>query len=151
MQWIESLERNWTTILAEYISAQHKRVDYPEYDLYSGSWDVLPFLFFEHDKEGQHLCPKTWELIKDIPGLVTASFSVLSPGTEIAPHTGFTDKVLRYHLALKIPDNCSLIVGGDTLVWEEGKVLVFDDTVEHSAYNHSKEERVVLILDVKKP
>jgi aspartyl/asparaginyl beta-hydroxylase (cupin superfamily) len=36
-------------------------------------------------------------------------------------------------------------------VWREGEILVFDDTIEHTARNDSDDLRVVLIFDVWNP
>jgi len=148
--YLNDLEKRWGDILEEYRSVSNTE-KYFEKDLYVGNWDVYPFLFFgEHFVDNQEACPKTWALLKDIPGLTTASFSILRPQTEIHPHTGFTPEVLRYHLGLEIPEDCAITVCGRELQWEQGKILIFDDTQEHSAYNRSDRDRVVLLFDVKK-
>ena len=147
----EKLEDNWKPVLAEYNLLKSGTVPYPETDLYLGEWDVFPFIFFgDIFVDNCKKCPKTWELVKNLPGLTTASFSILRGNTQIAPHTGFTKKVLRCHLSLKIPDACAIIVGGKEWTWQEGKCFVFDDTVWHSAYNNSNQDRVVLLLDFEK-
>ena len=67
-------------------------------------------------------------------------FSILSPHKRIPPHVGPYKGVLRYHLALKVPepaDQCGITVHGVTRHWEEGKSLVFDDVWEHSAWNET--------------
>jgi len=149
--FVEKLEGNWASVLTEYTLLKTGTIPYIEHDLYRGEWDVFPFIVFgDKDEDRCKLCPKTWELVKDIPGLTTASFSILRGSTDIHPHTGFTDKVLRCHLALKVPHGCAIIVGDEPRRWQEGKCLIFDDTVEHSAYNKSNEERVVLLLDFNK-
>ena len=148
---IKKLESLWKEFLIEYSSLKDGILPYIEHDLYTGKWDVFPFIFFgEKVEEGCKLCPKTWKAIKDIPGLLTASFSILRAGTEIFPHTGFTDKVIRCHLGLKIPTDCAIIVGEESRGWQEGKCLLFDDTVLHSAYNKSNEDRIVLLLDIER-
>ena len=149
--FVEKLEGNWASVLTEYTLLKTGTIPYIEHDLYRGEWDVFPFIVFgDKDEDRCKLCPKTWELVKDIPGLTTASFSILRGSTDIHPHTGFTDKVLRCHLGIKIPHGCAIIVGDEPRRWQEGKCLIFDDTVEHSAYNKSDEERVVLLLDFNK-
>jgi len=147
----EKLEDKWKEVLAEYQLLKSGTIPYPETDLYRGEWDVLPFVFFgEIFIDNCKKCPNTWALLGEIPGLRTASFSILRQETEIAPHTGFTKKVVRCHLALEVPNSCAIIVGDVPKRWEEGKSLVFDDTVEHYAYNKSLKDRVVLIIDVDK-
>jgi aspartyl/asparaginyl beta-hydroxylase (cupin superfamily) len=147
----KKLEDKWKDVLAEYQLLKSGTIPYPETDLYRGEWDVLPFVFFgEIFIDNCKNCPNTWELLEGISGLRNASFSILRHDTEIAPHTGFTKKVLRCHLALEVPNSCAIIVGDVPQRWEEGKCLVFDDTTEHYAYNKSDKDRVVLIIDVDK-
>ena len=145
----ERLEDKWADVLAEFQKLKTGTFPYPETDLYLGEWDVFPFVFFgEIFIDNCKACPTTWELLRQIPGMKTASFSILRSSTEISPHTGFTKKVIRCHLALEVPDHCAIIVGDEPRLWEKGKCLFFDDTVEHSAYNRSTKDRIVLLLDV---
>ncbi len=55
------------------------------------------------------------------------------------------------HLPLIVPPGCGFRVGGETRLWEEGQLLIFDDTIEHEAWNEGQSERVVLIFDVWHP
>ncbi len=59
--------------------------------------------------------------------------------------------MLRCHLALRVPGPCRLRVEDATVTWEEGKVLVFDDTCEHEAWNDGDDTRVVLFVDFVRP
>jgi aspartyl/asparaginyl beta-hydroxylase (cupin superfamily) len=148
---VVALEDNWKSIREEYNSISSGAIPYLEEDLYRGEWDVFPFRFFEKEfEENQKRCPKTWKALKEIPDLVNAAFSILRHDTDIHPHTGFTKEVLRCHLGLHTPSRCLLVVGDEPRRWVEGKALVFDDTLEHYAYNHSDADRVVLLLDFKK-
>src|SRR5262249_41650750 len=65
----------------------------------------------------------------------TAFFSVLEPKTHIPPHTGVTNTRLTVHLPLVIPEGCRFRVGSTTREWVPGKAWVFDDTIEHEAWN----------------
>ena len=77
--------------------------------------------------------------------------SKLSLGTHIEPPRGPTNQRLRCHLGVKTPDgDCGLKVGGETPRWEEG-CIVFDDSLEHEAWNHTSEPRIVLIIDFWHP
>ena len=78
-------------------------------------------------------------------------FSALKPGTTIPPHNGATNARLTVHLPLIIPPDCGLRVGEETHAWEPGKLVLFDDTIRHEAWNHSNQLRVVLIFDVWHP
>jgi aspartyl/asparaginyl beta-hydroxylase (cupin superfamily) len=42
-------------------------------------------------------------------------------------------------------------VGNETRPWVPGKAWVFDDTIEHEAWNGSDKIRVVLIFDIWHP
>jgi tetratricopeptide (TPR) repeat protein len=102
-------------------------------------------------------CPKTAALLgasgmADIPGYApTAFFSVLQPHTEIPPHTGVTNARLIVHLPLIVPPGCRFRVGNVTKEWRPGEAWVFDDTIEHAAWNDSDEIRIILIMDVWNP
>ena len=88
----------------------------------------------------------------DLPGRSPASmFSTLKPHTRIPPHTGVSNTRLVAHLALVIPPGCGFRVGGETRPWTPGEVFVFDDTLEHEAWNDSDLPRTVLIFDVWSP
>lgn len=103
------------------------------------------------------LFPKTAAILDtlpmaDQPGFApTAMFSVLQPRTAIPPHTGSSNTRLIAHLPLIIPDGCRFRVGNDTRSWVMGESFVFDDTIEHEAWNDSDQLRAVLIFDVWNP
>jgi len=78
-------------------------------------------------------------------------FSVFTAGTHLLPHRGVTNIRVVAHLPLIVPENCELVVGGVAHRWQEGQVVVFDDTYEHEAWNRSDETRVVLIFDLWSP
>jgi aspartyl/asparaginyl beta-hydroxylase (cupin superfamily) len=102
-------------------------------------------------------CPQTAAVLDtlplaDIPGRApTAFFSVLKPGTHLPPHTGVSNIRSVVHLPLIVPDNCGFRVGGETREWRVGEAFVFDDTIEHEAWNDSTSIRAVLIVDVWNP
>ncbi|HSD74916.1 MAG TPA: aspartyl/asparaginyl beta-hydroxylase domain-containing protein [Steroidobacteraceae bacterium] len=81
----------------------------------------------------------------------TAMFSVLKPRTRIPPHTGVANFRLVVHLPLVLPPGCRFRVGGDMRAWRMGQAWVFDDTIEHEAWNDSDETRIILICDVWSP
>ena len=55
------------------------------------------------------------------------------------------------HLPLIVPDGCWLRVGNETRQWEQGKLLIFDDSIEHEARNPSGEMRIILLFDIWRP
>lgn len=81
----------------------------------------------------------------------TVMFSLLQPGAHIDPHHGEINARLICHLPLIVPGAGALEVGGEARQWEQGKLLIFDDSIEHAAWNHADADRVVLIFDVWRP
>lgn len=142
----------WQAIRAELIAIDHQAfVDWPEREIYTGAWSVFPFYRFGEKVESTcAACPHTAALIEAIPGMVTAGFSRLTPATHIKPHSGYTDQVLRFHLGLTGGVDCGLRVGQEIRGWYPGSAFVFDDTLEHEAWNRGTEDRVVLLLDFKR-
>ena len=102
-------------------------------------------------------CPKTTELlakapVADVPGYApTAFFSILDRKSHIPPHTGVTNSRLIVHLPLVVPPNCRFRVGSETREWCEAQAWVFDDTIEHEAWNDSDVPRAILIFDTWHP
>lgn len=103
------------------------------------------------------LCPRTEAALalapqNTVPGRAPVAFySALKPGTHIPPHNGATNTRLTVHMPLIIPPDCALRVGEETRTWEPGKLLMFDDSIRHEAWNFSDRLRVVLIFDVWHP
>lgn len=146
------LQAQWQAIRAEYDGIQQHAMDWFERELYGEGWKVYGLYDFPHGRaldENVARCPLTASLVaQHVPRHGAAGFSVLRPGTRIQPHRGFPGEFLRCHLALKVPgEECGLKVAGETRRWREGEVLVFDDRVEHEAWNENREERVVLLVD----
>jgi aspartyl/asparaginyl beta-hydroxylase (cupin superfamily) len=102
-------------------------------------------------------CPRTWKVMQRLPLPViggagpTIMFSLLRPRTRIPAHTGTHNTRLVCHLPLIVPPGCGFRVGNETREWEVGKLIIFDDSIEHEAWNDSAEDRVVLIFDIWRP
>lgn len=102
-------------------------------------------------------CPGTAEALRAVDAVhlagtcPNAMFSVLAPKAHIPPHHGESNARLVAHLPLVVPEGCLFRVGYDARRWNEGEVIVFDDTIEHEAWNDSDQLRVVLIFDVWNP
>lgn len=98
------------------------------------------------------LAPITAKLIEGIPSLLQAAVYILGPNSHILPHTGKDYNRLRAHLGLKCPQGCPLRVGAEICDEQDGKLIIFDDTFEHEAWNQSLSElRYVLHIDFVKP
>jgi beta-hydroxylase len=153
MQDFKSLEANFSTIKKEYEQIKDKMLNYPETDLYNNAgWEVFPIFDWPSGDlvvETAKFMPETTELIKKyVPNHKSASFSRLLPGTTIKAHKGDQGNCLRYHLGVDVhKGNCGLRSEGKVYRWENGKSFVFDDRKTHSAWNKSKKDRVILIID----
>jgi aspartyl/asparaginyl beta-hydroxylase (cupin superfamily) len=101
----------------------------------------------------QARCPQTTALLKKIPGIYQAFFSILDAGKSIPAHAGNYLGYLRYHLGLRVPQNNppTMRVRDQYHTWEEGRSILFDDSWEHEVYNKSDGLRVVLIVDFFRP
>ena len=108
------------------------------------------------DANARH-CPRTLAAVAampqpDVPGASpNAMFSLLAPRTRIPAHTGVANTRLVCHLPLIVPPGCGFRVGDTVREWREGEAFVFDDTIEHEAWNDSDQLRVVLIFDLWPP
>ena len=163
-EWNESVTAQWAKVQSELLALLSNIETIPEWLVVTDeknlpitkddTWRTYFFHVYGHrfDKQCGE-CPETARLLDQIPGMKTALFSILEPGTRITPHRGPYRGVLRYHLPLIVPaqGGCGIRVGGQTETWEEGVGMMFDDTYEHEAWNESDQTRVVLFLDIVRP
>jgi aspartate beta-hydroxylase len=102
-------------------------------------------------------CPTTMAALREAPlcriegRTPSVIFSALRPGARIPPHNGYTNIRLICHLPLIVPGNCGLRVGNETRPPRVGELVVFDDSIEHEAWNNSNELRVILLFDIWRP
>ena len=151
------LERN--TPFSPYLTASADRPAYDNHGMADNS-DWGAFYLWRDGKalaDNQALCPKTTAAIKRVPLVFSGKrcpsvlFSRLKAGARIPAHTGMINTRLIAHLALIVPEGCGFRVGNDSRPWAQGKVWLFDDTIEHEAWNRSDAERIILIFEVWKP
>jgi aspartyl/asparaginyl beta-hydroxylase (cupin superfamily) len=98
-------------------------------------------------------CPKTQAIVEAIPGLNSAFFSILAPGTHIPEHRGVTKGLITCHLGLIVPrdGDVRMRVHDRIVRWAEGETLVFDDTYQHEVWNETTGTRVVLLIQFQRP
>jgi len=162
--WVAEVEREWKNIRTELDVVLQRREELPNFqdistDVKSIQRDNLwkTFMFLGYGKtsdENMRRCPETARILKKIPGLKTAFFSILSPRKHIPAHRGPYNGVLRLHLGLLVPEprqSCRIRVATDYLVWEEGRAVVFDDSFNHEVWNDTDGVRVVLFVDFERP
>jgi aspartyl/asparaginyl beta-hydroxylase (cupin superfamily) len=125
----------------------------------SRKWSAY-FLWNQSQPHRSHIsrCPVTARTLEEVVPRCrvagrapTAFFSILDPNTRIPAHTGVTNTRLTVHLPLVVPPNCGFRVGATTREWIPDQAWVFDDTIEHEAWNLSDTPRGILIFDIWNP
>jgi hypothetical protein len=170
--WLDAFEAKTDAIRDEFLAILKSDEGFSPYISYPpglplNQWAELnnsprwsAFRLFENGSpiaENAAKCPTTMRLLEgapqpDQPGRTPAAmFSLLKPRTRIPPHTGVSNARVVTHLPLIIPEGCGFRVGNETRHWVPGKAWVFDDTLEHEAWNDSDQLRVVLIFDIWHP
>ena len=101
----------------------------------------------------QRLCPRTTELLREIPNVSAAMFATLPPGAVLNPHKDPYAGSMRYHLGLVTPndDRCQIVVDGQPYSWRDGEGVIFDETYIHRAENGTDVERLILFCDIARP
>ncbi len=158
--WVKLLEDNYKIIQQEvkqYINKNEENIQpYFNNSLVTKqkSWRTFAFCFWNLKvKNNLKECPETSKILDQIPNLVSASISILEPEVQIKRHRGDTNAVVRSHLSLFSPVGlpaCGFEVNDKQISWQEGKCFVFNDAAIHTAWNHSKQRRYVLLIDVMK-
>ena len=171
--WLDAIEAQADAIRAELTnvliadrSGLQPYIDYPA-GLPIDQWKDLNrsrrwsayFLWNQGTPQPSHIarCPRTAAALAhaprcDVSGRApTAFFSILDAATTIPAHTGITNTRLTVHLPLIVPPGCRFRVGGTTREVQAGKAWVFDDTIEHEAWNDSDMPRAILIFDIWNP
>jgi ornithine lipid ester-linked acyl 2-hydroxylase len=95
--------------------------------------------------------PATSAALSGIPGLRSALWSYMDPGTELPEHTGPNAGMLRYHLGVRCGDHAALKVDETVVPYRDGEGVLFDDTVPHAAWNRGSEPRVTLFCEIERP
>lgn len=161
--WTGQIEQNWLAIRSEVDSLLEGPTEIPHIEDVTGGipqGNEGPWRSFVLMHQGRWIdwncerCPRTTALVKPIPGLTMAGFSVLEPGTHITTHRGPNKGALRYQLGIVVPTPegaCRIRVGDQLIYWREGEGVMFDFTVPHEAWNDSDSLRVLLMLEVLAP
>ena len=120
------------------------------------NWQVFPLWYkFNPWSEREHLqtC-KILEKLEVRP--LQAAFSKLLPDTLLPWHEDHDEStvsrndttVIKYHLTLSKTDigDCGLEQLDESRILKEGDLNIFDESETHRAYNHSDQERGVLLI-----
>jgi beta-hydroxylase len=161
--WTATLRDNWEAIREEAIAAALESRPAPSLASISPDHRAIApvdkwrsFFLWGYgycSEENLERCPRTSALVEQIPGLVSAFFSILAPGTHIPRHRGVTKGLITCHLGLIVPrdGDVRMRVGDRVVRWAEGETLVFDDTYDHEVWNDTDSTRVVLLIQFRRP
>lgn len=170
--WLEEIEAGTDRIRTEFLKVLQADDGFTPYIAYRQDLPLNQWVELNHSprwsayhliKDGTRVepgasrCPETMALLSkapqpDQPGRTpVAMFSLLKPRTRIPAHTGVSNARLLVHVPLIVPEGCGFRVGNQTREWVPGKAWVFDDTIEHEAWNDSDKLRVILIFDIWHP
>lgn len=152
------LKDNWTLIRNEIIDFEKKNGSLSGMNsinpanVYGGSWTLIYLMsFLRKFHKNRNRFPITTSILDQIPNVVFAGISILPPKTEIAPHYGDTNGIVRLHLGLVVPEpypTIAIRVGNEEMGWQEGKLLCFINVQKHQVWNRSDKKRYVLMVDI---
>ncbi|XP_077126665.1 aspartyl/asparaginyl beta-hydroxylase isoform X3 [Ranitomeya variabilis] len=159
---VRAMEANWKVIRDEGLAVmdESKGLFLPEDENLREKGDWSQYTLWQQGRKNEKSCkaaPKTCALLERFPESTGCrrgqiKYSVMHPGTHVWPHTGPTNCRLRMHLGLVIPrQGCKIRCANDTRSWEEGKVLIFDDSFEHEVWQDANSYRLIFIVDVWHP
>ena len=160
---VEILQKYWKDIQKEAKSVMQIAPSYGDLDERNKGlsthdnhyWKTFVLKYYKgFNKKNCEKCPITTHLLKQLPEINLAMFSILEPGKKLYAHYGPWRGVLRIHLGLKIPDSKPIInVGRESYTWKEGELVAFDDTHLHSVDNPKENGgiRVILFMDIYRP
>lgn len=162
--WVSEIEEDWRKIRAELDAVMPYRDQIPSFheilkEVSTITTDQNWKAFFlagigMNCEENARRCPETMRLLKKVPGMKTAFFSILAPHKHIPAHRGAYNGILRFHLGLLVPqprEKCRIRIGNEIRHWNEGESLIFDDTFNHEVWNDTDGYRVVLFVDFARP
>ena len=107
----------------------------------------------EPTPSAQELCPRTLELLAQVPAIKAAMFVRMAPKSRLPVHRDPFAGSLRFHLGLRTPNSekCRIMVDGHAYWWKDGEGVLFDETFLHRAENETDEDRLILFCDVERP
>jgi beta-hydroxylase len=162
--WEKVLIENWRVIRAEAEAVLALRDQVPAFhevspDQYrisqQADWKTFWLQGFGTRSElCCQLCPETDRILQQVPGLETAFYSMMAPGTHVLAHRGVFKGIINCHLGLIVPedrDKCRMRIDHEVIHWQEGALRIFDDTRKHEVWNETDQERVVLMLQFQRP
>jgi beta-hydroxylase len=160
---LDIFDKNWDVIRDEglklmeqgYIGRSYKYDDAGFNSFFRTGWKRFYLKWYSVGilDSASKLCPKTVELIKQVPNLNGAMYTLLPAGARLGRHRDPYAGSLRYHLGLDTPnsENCFILVDGQKYSWRDGQSVLFDETYIHEAENKTPKDRLIFFCDVRRP
>ncbi len=159
---LKVLRENWRLFREEALALYEKgKVRAPEksddlvfINLYRRGWKRFHLKWYgDFFPSAEQWCPRSVEVLRSVPEVRAASFTLLPAGGTIGKHRDPLAGALRYHLGLVTPnsDQCRIWIDGEPYTWRDGEDIVFDETYMHWARNDTEQDRIILFCDVERP
>lgn len=164
---LASLEEHWQDIAEEaqalydkgFFSQTTDKANKSFYDIgfrtfYKYGWSKFYCTWYGKDlNSALEYCPKTMALLKNIPSVNGALFTLLPPRSKLTRHLDPVACSFRYHLGLNTPnsDDCFINVDGNSKSWRNGEAFIFDETYLHFVENNTDQMRLILMCDIERP
>lgn len=99
------------------------------------------------------LCPKTLELVRQVPMIKNALFTRLPARSHLNAHRDPFAGTLRYHLGLATPNSekCAIYIDEQAQPWYDGEDFIFDETYIHYVINDTNDSRLIFFCDLDRP
>jgi hypothetical protein len=163
-----NLEKHYETLKKEVnIVLQHAPEEWsPTYRFLfaEGDWSqILLYNGREFRPECDQLFPETCKLLRQWlpskPGLPWVSdqneqvlFLKMKPGTDVERHSGPSNSILNIHLGIQGLEGARLMVDGKEYGWQEGKVIAWDGSYDHTVdCLNCKEDRIIIMVRYMHP
>ena len=167
---LDIIQEEWERIRKEALAIYRSNLYVQHYENIkdTGNWEI--YMLYRNGRKNIKNCrraPVTCTIIDEITHIShnrkgNVKFSIMASGTHVHPHSGPTNCRLRAHLGLDIPTtNMSYAAGSPSrlrvlneyITWENGKIVIFDDSFDHEVWHFSKENqpRLILIMDMWHP
>jgi beta-hydroxylase len=162
--WTAELQRQVPVIRAEADAIMRHREAIPPFRDFApgherivGADDWRSFFFWGYGypvPENLARCPDTARALQEVPGLISAIYSIVPPGAHIKRHKGVNKAIMTLHLGLRVPrdaERCRIEAGDMQDYWREGEAFVLDDTYPHEVWNETDETRIILLVQFRRP
>jgi len=160
---MQLIRDNWETIRDEALALEDNgairaATDYNDLgfnSFYRRGWRRFYLRWYAEDfhPSAMEKCPRTVELLRQVPTIQAAMFTLLPPGGRLVAHRDPYAGSLRYHLGLVTPndDRCRIYIDGSPYSWRDGEDVVFDETYIHWAVNETDRDRIIFFADIERP